>query len=407
MTPDRLFLAKVEITAGNLLHYCRAHNWAGHDPYDALNSELFKALPVLDSRIPRLVLTQLMKRSPVNLRRWLRVPETQNPKAIALFLSAVLKAPQIAGGETGPLVDQLVGRLIALRSAGTDYCCWGYSFSWQTRTIVVPVGAPNLVCTTFVAGALLDLYEQQQDSRWLAMAKSAADYIVNELYWTEDNRAAGFSYPLPSIRVQVYNANFLAAALLCRVYKHTREARFVGPALKVARYSAGQQREDGSWEYGNAPSQRWIDNFHTGYNLGALRQIGTCLETDEFETVVRAGFAFYKSHFFREDGAARYFHDHTYPIDVHCVAQSMITLMQFRDLDPDSARLAGLVFGWAMNHLWDERGFFYYRVLRLGTIRTSYMRWSQAWMLMALATMLHECGPMQRLPVNEVSVAAR
>ena len=44
------------------------------------------------------------------------------------------------------------------------------------------------------------------------------------------------------------------------------------------------------------------------------------------------------------------------------------------------------VLDWAMKHMWDERGFFYYRVLRFGTIRTSYMRWSQAWMLLALAT---------------------
>jgi len=43
-----------------------------------------------------------------------------------------------------------------------------------------------------------------------------------------------------------------------------------------------------------------------------------------------------------------------------------------------------------MKHMWDERGFFYYRVLRLCTIRTSYMRWSQAWMLLALSTLLNE-----------------
>ena len=40
-----------------------------------------------------------------------------------------------------------------------------------------------------------------------------------------------------------------------------------------------------------------------------------------------------------------------------------------------------------MAHMWDERGFFYYRVLRGLTIRTPYMRWSQAWMLLALAVM--------------------
>jgi hypothetical protein len=47
--------------------------------------------------------------------------------------------------------------------------------------------------------------------------------------------------------------------------------------------------------------------------------------------------------------------------------------------------LADAVFAWAMNHMWDDRGFFYYRVLRTLTIRTPYMRWSQAWMLLALS----------------------
>jgi hypothetical protein len=45
-----------------------------------------------------------------------------------------------------------------------------------------------------------------------------------------------------------------------------------------------------------------------------------------------------------------------------------------------------------MNNLWDDRGFFYYRVLRLGKVRTSYMRWSQAWMLLALAELMRASG---------------
>jgi hypothetical protein len=46
-----------------------------------------------------------------------------------------------------------------------------------------------------------------------------------------------------------------------------------------------------------------------------------------------------------------------------------------------------------MAHMWDRRGFFYYRVLRLVTVRTSYMRWSQAWMLLALATLIDDQKP--------------
>ncbi len=185
----------------------------------------------------------------------------------------------------------------------------------------------------------------------------------------------------------------MAAALFCRVSRHTGETKFMGPALKVARYSVSKQNADGFWYYGEMPSQRWIDNFHTGYNLSALRMIQRYAGSHEFEESVRSGFGFYRTNFFREDGAARYFHDRTYPIDIHCVAQSILTLVEFRDLEPGNMALAHSVYRWAMKHMWDERGFFYYRVLRSCTIRTSYMRWSQAWMLLALSGLLVDSGP--------------
>jgi rhamnogalacturonyl hydrolase YesR len=388
----------LEVNILKLLAYCQANDWAGYDPYDAVNSHVFAALPFLNSRVPRLFLTQALKRSPINIRRFLRIPKTQNPKAIALFLSAFLKLSRIGMVKTGDLVDPMFERLIALRSQGVPYWCWGYSFPWQTRTMVVPRGAPNLVCTTFVGNALLDAYEQRQDRRCLDMAMSTAQYILDKLYWTDGESVAGFSYPLPDLRNQVPNANFLGAALLCRVYQHTSEKKFLDPALRVARYSSAKQHEDGSWDYGEGPSQRWIDNFHTGYNLCALRCIGRCAETTEFESCIRRGLEFYRAHFFREDGAPRYFHNRTYPVDIHSVAQSIITLLALKDLDPSNVILARSVFQWALNHMWDERGFFYYRVLRFCTIRTPYMRWAQAWMLLAMSTLLCESDVLVKSP---------
>jgi hypothetical protein len=46
-------LPDAETAARKLFAYCRESNWAGYDPYDALNSRIFMALPALDSRIPR------------------------------------------------------------------------------------------------------------------------------------------------------------------------------------------------------------------------------------------------------------------------------------------------------------------------------------------------------------------
>jgi len=375
-----------------LLEYCRANDWAGHDPYDALNSRLFTALPFLNSRWPRLIATQALKRSPIDLRRLMLIPPTQNPKAMALFLASALRLRSVPGIDAAGVAESMIERLRALRSPGTESWCWGYSFPWQTRTLVVPRGTPNLVCTTFVAGALLDAYEQLGYPRCLDMGVSAAEFILRELYRSEAGGLAGFSYPLPSMPPHIHNANFLGAALFARVHKLTGDGKFLGPALAAARYSASRQQSNGAWAYGEAPTQAWVDNFHTGYNLCGLQAIDRALNTNEFEPNIRRGFEFYRTHFFEPDGAARYFHNSTYPIDIHCVAQSIITLLEFRHLHPDSMALAQSVLRWTLDRMWDERGFFYYRVGRLGVIRTSYMRWSQAWMLLALSMLLQEPG---------------
>jgi hypothetical protein len=236
----------------------------------------------------------------------------------------------------------------------------------------------------------MDAHERNGDPRFFDMAASAAEYILKELYWTDGNSVASFSYPLPSLRSQTHNANFLGSALLCRIYKESGEKKFLEPALKVARYSALKQREDGSWDYGESSTQGWIDNFHTGYNLCALRAISHYAKTSEFESYIQRGFDFYRAHFFRKDGAPRYFHERTYPIDIHSVAQSIITLLALKDLDRDSTRLADSVFRWAMIHMWDEQGYFYHRAFPFFTSKVPYMRWSQAWMLLALSTLLDE-----------------
>jgi hypothetical protein len=381
--PSDSIHATARAATGKLLDYCQARGWSGYDPYDALNSRILTALPFANRRVPRIALTQALKRTPVNIRPVLFVPKTENAKAIALFLSALVRLSR-AEPEHGRLCGTLIERLIALRAHGSPRWCWGYSFPWQTRTVVVPAAAPNLVCTAFAANALLDAYEAEHDPRCLLMAVSAADYVRHELFW-RDGAVSGFAYPTPASRVQVHNANFLGAALLCRVAGITGDSRLVGPALEVARWSASKQRADGSWDYGSESTQRWVDNFHTGYNLCALHAIGRHLGTAEFSACVRRGLEFYRSHFFRADGAPRYFHDRDYPVDIHCVAQSVITLLDLKDLDAENERLAEGTLRWAMARMWDERGFFYYRVLRFGTIRTSYMRWSQAWMLLALA----------------------
>jgi len=377
----------IKDTMLKLLAYCRANEWAGYDPYDALNSQVFKALPFLNFKFARLALTQGVKRCPINLRPLLLVPKTPNSKGIALFLSSLIKLSNIGLVDRDKNIGMLADKLLALRSPDERYSCWGYSFDWQSRDELVPKGFPNIICSTFAANALLDAYEQTRRSLLLDTAVSSANFILEVLFRRERGSQAYFCYT-PLGQSKIHNANLLGAALLCRISRVSGQSRFLEPALDATRYSVGKQHEDGSWEYGELQSQRWIDNFHTGFNLVSLNRIRQYGDTAEFDAAIRQGLKFYRDHFFREDGVPRYFHDATYPIDIHSVAQSIITLIEFKNLAKENMPLAHSILNWGLRNMWNAQGFFYFQKLPYFRVRTPFMRWSQAWMLMALSTFL-------------------
>jgi hypothetical protein len=379
----------VERITLKLLQYCMKSNWAGYDPYDGLNSQLFQSLRLLNSKWTRLALMQGVKRSPVNFRPLLLVPKTHNAKGLALFLSALVKLLRARVIENQDEPNRVADLLLELRTRDTPYFSWGYSFDWQTRTELVPRGSPNVICTTFAANALLDAHESGERSQYCEAALKAAQFVLERLYCSDGEAFACFNYT-PLERTQIHNANLLAAALLCRVSNSTGEQKFLIPALQAARFSAAKQNQDGSWYYGERerPSQKWIDNFHTGFDLCALRSIGRFAHTNEFEPNVIRGLDYYRSNFFEPDGAPRYFHDRKYPVDIHSAAQSIITLLALNDLNPDNINSACKVLWWTIEHMWDKRGYFYYQQHRWWKNCVPYLRWGQAWMLLALATLL-------------------
>jgi len=123
---DSQKLIKESIT--KLLAYCKQNKWAGFDPYDSLNSRIFRCTPFFKSRICRLILVQFMKRFPVNLRPLLLVPREQNPKAIALFLMAFLKLSRFGLLDRENLVGLMIERLIALRFTKHSLLVLGLQF---------------------------------------------------------------------------------------------------------------------------------------------------------------------------------------------------------------------------------------------------------------------------------------
>lgn len=376
--------SKLENSIIKLLDYCETNDWTGFDPYDGLNSRMFTALPIIQNRFCRLIFIQAMKRSSINLRHVFMVPKGHNPKAIALFCSTLIKLHNLQIIENDENIKLLLNRLIELKSQNTPYYCWGYNFDWQSRAFFLPRFAPNIICTTFAGNALIDAYEKYKQDKYVDMAVSAGMFILQGLNITGNKDELCFSYT-PIDHGQVHNANLLGAAFLSRLYSITKDKTFLDPAYRAVLFSVKRQNEDGSWPYGEHKNQKWIDNFHTGYNLVALKKFSLYTNDESIAETIQRGYSFYKNNFFTADGIPKYYHNNLYPIDIHSIAYSIITLAELNTFDDSAMNLAILVYKWSIKHMQNVNGYFYYQRKPFFKNRISYMRWSQAWMLYALS----------------------
>jgi hypothetical protein len=177
----------------------------------------------------------------------------------------------------------------------------------------------------------------------------------------------------------------LGASILMRLTKYTSDPRLEEAARTSLAYSMRCQHGDGSWYYAETRSQRWIDSFHTGFNLEALRYVINAGYGSRYESAYRRGRDYYAGEFFLEDGTPKYYHDKIYPIDIHCPAEAVAF---FSGLQPQYQELTHRILRWMLTNMWGGKGYFYFQKRRFCTHRISYMRWSQAWAFHALTEYL-------------------
>jgi len=364
-----------------LFSWCRTRDFAGHDPFDALNSRLFQATPLAQSRNARFIWTQLVKRSPVDVRAVVRVPAERNAKGVALFALALLaNYRRVKTDEARQQARAMLSELLSMKIDGYSGAAWGYNFDWQSRNFFAPRVLPTIVATAFAARALVegDLHEE---------ARNVCEFIKKDLPRSVDNDTElCFSYA-PNSNTRVFNASLLAAEVLAS----SGESELLDLAERATRYVVKNQRPDGSWFYGADPKQSWIDNFHTAYILFSLQRIIDSTSFGaEFQPALERGYEYWKNNFFLADGWPKYYHDDPYPADAHAAASAIVTFLECRGLDRDALTMAQKVATWTIQHLRDRRGFFYYQRRRFYTIRKPYMRWTEAWMLYALSRLLEE-----------------
>lgn len=390
---------KVAVSFLKLKAYCEAENFKGWDPYDGLNSKVFQALPFKRWDLARLAWIQGFKRSPINFRKLLLVPKEHNAKGIALFLLGYCRLYQLTENgckdfgtkeELLIRIKELTHLLLSMRSKGFSGSCWGYNFDWQARRLFLfPKHTPTVVATCFSVEALLESYEITKDETVLKETLSAADFVVNDLSRTPHGKGIIFSYSIKDGNNTVINASLLGAKILSYSYKYTKNEMHAKLAKQAITAACDLQEEDGSWIYGLLPVQSWKDSFHTGFNLDAIETYQQNTEDYSFQRYMDKGLVYYLENYFEENGMPKYYHNKTYPIDIHCPAQVIVTLSKL-NVFKENEVLLSKVLDWTLANMQHKKGYFYYQLKKGMSSKIPYMRWSNAFMFNAMAHFLLE-----------------
>ena len=355
-----------------------AEGYAGWDPYDALSSPLVARFA--RTRLLRQGATQAVKSLPFNVRPALAVPRRVHTKGLALFLSALARVAPLPWGAR--YVDEMrsLGALLlerALPTAGGSG--WGYDFPVQTRWGRYEHGQPNAVVTAFAAHALFDAADVLGDQSLREAARGALGFARSELL-TRVGDERFFAYYEGS-RVPVHNANLLIASLFARAAEPL-------DAAAPVRFSLARGRTDGSWPYGEGRRLDWVDGYHTAYVLWILDVWERGGAEPDPSASLAAGMPFYLEHLFDADGAARATVRARYPIDIHGAASAVWALSELAGREARALPTAERVLRWTLDNMRLPNGRFAFQRRRAYTNATSYVRWNDGHMLLALGAYL-------------------
>ena len=179
----------------------------------------------------------------------------------------------------------------------------------------------------------------------------------------------------------------MAARILARGYSLSGDKRLLTIALKAVDTIVKRQKENGSWIYGDAKVQDWIDSFHTGYILECIKEIAEIAGTEEYSSSLESGMKYYINTFFESDGFPRYYDNKRYPVDIHSPAEFFVIYNKFNSVG--FGDLKTKVYEWMMNNMFDvKQKYFYYQKRRLFTNKIKYMRWSQCFAFYALSQII-------------------
>jgi hypothetical protein len=359
------------------------HDFKGYEPFDGLTSYL---LPLtMNSRLARQVLQQGVRRMPFNLRPILGIKPLDSTKGRGYVAWGYLKRYRQARDMS--YRDKALACLDWLdknKSPLYPEHSWGNHFFYVSRSGYIPKFESTIVWTGLIGQVYLEAYSLFGDPRHFIIIKSIADWMM-KLPREEAACGSCLSYTMRS-QSSIHNSNMIGAAFLAGAASVTGDGRYQQVARRAMDYSCAKQMSDGAWYYGEEEKNHWIDAFHTGYDLDALKRYQTFSGDPSYSDCLKRGYEYFITRFFEPCGRVRYYANKTRPIDIQCASQALDTLLLFACEDPRARPMAVKTASWYIRHMQHRDGHFYFRHFARGVNnRAAMMHWGQATMHKSLA----------------------
>lgn len=386
-------MSELDKSVHRLRSFIEKEKFKGYDPYDTLNS--FLPIDKMGKWIPAIAI-QIQKRNPANIRPLFGIKKGINPKSHGLLLYAyTLQYEMTKDVHAKTIMEQLFKWLIENYSKGYSGYCWGYNFGWANPVKYVKPYVPNIVATSFIGKGIFEYYKVTKNEKAKEVLEGICKFILNDLPQFENERGLCISYT-PIIKDACFNATLLGAEILAKTYSLTGDEELKSKAKSIVDFVVSYQLPNGLWNYEvdiKTGKEHAQTDFHQGYNIECIYEICKYagLEDVKYQNVIKKGLEYYSKEQFYENGQSLWRLPKIYPVEIHNQSQGIITFALLKEYNKEYLIFANKIAEWTIENMQSHKtGSFYYRKTKYYDIKIPYMRWSQAWMFLALSRLQYE-----------------
>jgi hypothetical protein len=367
-----------------LENYLEKTEFKGYEFDDLLGSPIVSKLTFQNLFLKRIAV-QIGKLSPINFRKLVGVKKLESAKAYGFIAKGFLNL-YLSTNDTKYIQKSKILLDWLLENYSNNYkgISWGNSFDFASRGGFFPKDLPTVVWTAHIAEAFDLGYKIIENSKYRQAVIDAGYFVFNCLDRHIDKRGTCIAYA-PGVLNLVHNSNLLGAITLLRAWKYNKNDSYLHLARESIKWSLYHMNKDGSWYYGVGEKYKWIDNFHTAYNIACLRKANEIYSSNIVDPdIIMNGFSFWMNNFFLDNGAPKYYNHKALPYDIQCASQAIETLLDFSDSSPKAKEILEKLLRWTIMNMQKKNGSFRFQINKYYKNNLESFHWGQATMLTAL-----------------------